>query len=260
MKSVLMSIQPKWCELIASGKKTVEVRKTKPNLETPFKVYIYCTQARKPIREDGRILLYEDDLAITNWWGRDKKIENPHGCLKEGELLLNGKVIGEFVCDCIQEYESEFVDDDCREAIASIDRDEDGDTMGFFEWTNESDIPYIKTDFFKRCCVGYEDLKRYIGLGFVTFYGWHISNLIIYDVSKELHNFYKSGFTTQEELADELCNYCAPTRYGEHSSYGTPNGIVMCEGRFCGEAYQEYLDENFSLTRPPQSWCYVEVV
>ena len=44
MKSVLISIQPKWCELIASGKKTVEVRKTKPKLETPFKCYIYCTQ------------------------------------------------------------------------------------------------------------------------------------------------------------------------------------------------------------------------
>ena len=41
MKSVLISIQPKWCELIASGKKTVEVRKTKPKLPTPFKCYIY---------------------------------------------------------------------------------------------------------------------------------------------------------------------------------------------------------------------------
>lgn len=28
MKCVLISIKPKWCELIASGKKTVEVRKT----------------------------------------------------------------------------------------------------------------------------------------------------------------------------------------------------------------------------------------
>ena len=30
MKSVLISIHPKWCELIASGKKTIEVRKTRP--------------------------------------------------------------------------------------------------------------------------------------------------------------------------------------------------------------------------------------
>ena len=46
MKSVLISIQPKWCELIASGEKTVEVRKTKPKIETPFKVYIYETKGR----------------------------------------------------------------------------------------------------------------------------------------------------------------------------------------------------------------------
>ena len=43
MKSVLISIKPKYCELIASGKKTVEIRKTRPKLETPFKCYIYCT-------------------------------------------------------------------------------------------------------------------------------------------------------------------------------------------------------------------------
>lgn len=35
MKAVLISIRPKWCEKIASGEKTVEVRKTKPKLETP---------------------------------------------------------------------------------------------------------------------------------------------------------------------------------------------------------------------------------
>lgn len=41
MKSALISIKPKYCELIANGKKTIEVRKTKPKLETPFKCYIY---------------------------------------------------------------------------------------------------------------------------------------------------------------------------------------------------------------------------
>lgn len=60
MKSVLISIRPKWCELIASGKKTIEVRKTHPKLPTPFKCYIYCTKER--------------------------------GCAN------SGKVIGEFVC------------------------------------------------------------------------------------------------------------------------------------------------------------------
>ena len=43
-KAVLISIHPKWCELIASGKKMVEIRKNKPKLETPFKCYIYQTK------------------------------------------------------------------------------------------------------------------------------------------------------------------------------------------------------------------------
>ena len=73
MKSVLISIQPKWCELIASGKKTVEVRKTKPKLEPPFKAYIYCTQG-----------LFQDLGVIGNEMYQKRM-----------------KVIGEFVCDDI---------------------------------------------------------------------------------------------------------------------------------------------------------------
>lgn len=75
MKAVLMSIKPKWCELIESGRKTVELRKTKPKLETPFKVYIYETQGYSAIPQ-----VYED-----------------------GRLVFKGRgsIIGEFVCDCI---------------------------------------------------------------------------------------------------------------------------------------------------------------
>lgn len=35
-KAVLISIKPKWCDLIRRGRKTVEVRKTCPKLELPF--------------------------------------------------------------------------------------------------------------------------------------------------------------------------------------------------------------------------------
>ncbi len=75
MKAVLISIQPKWCNLIASGKKTVEIRKTRPKLETPFKCYIYETKG---------------------------KIERPH-TEEDGYIYQEGRgtVIGEFVCDTI---------------------------------------------------------------------------------------------------------------------------------------------------------------
>lgn len=78
MKAVLISIRPKWCELVASGKKMVEVRKTKPKIETPFKVYIYETQGRTETP-------FVDEEGHHIFKGR-------------------GQVIGEFVCRRIDTY------------------------------------------------------------------------------------------------------------------------------------------------------------
>lgn len=78
MRSILMSIQPKWCELIASGKKTIEVRKTAPK-EVPFKVLIYCSKTKTKHFENGKPTMYAYDWAD---FGNKK-----------------GKVIGEFICD-----------------------------------------------------------------------------------------------------------------------------------------------------------------
>ena len=46
LPSIMQSIRPKWCELIANGKKTIEVRKTRPKIDPPFKAYMYCTKSR----------------------------------------------------------------------------------------------------------------------------------------------------------------------------------------------------------------------
>ena len=40
-KAVLISIRPEWGETIINGQKTIEVRKTRPKMDTPFKCYIY---------------------------------------------------------------------------------------------------------------------------------------------------------------------------------------------------------------------------
>lgn len=78
-KAVLISIRPKWCELIANGKKTIEVRKTAPTIETPFKCYIYCTKFNPG----------DPDSMINLKW--KTSFFMPKG----------GAVIGEFVCDSI---------------------------------------------------------------------------------------------------------------------------------------------------------------
>lgn len=56
-KAVMLSIRPKWVEKIANGEKTIEVRKTKPKLDTPFKCYIYCTLPKYP----------HEDFIATNY-------------------------------------------------------------------------------------------------------------------------------------------------------------------------------------------------
>ena len=121
MKSVLISIKPKYCELIVSGQKTMEVRKTKPRIDTPFKCYIYCTKD------------------------------------KSKNLQLQGKVIGEFVCDeifPIRVFENGTIQDYMFRGM-------------------------------KKSCVPYDDIVNYIGNGCIG-YGWHISNLVIYQEPNEI--------------------------------------------------------------------------
>lgn len=84
MKAVLISIRPKWCELIASGKKTIEVRKTHPNLETPFKCYIYCTKNSEPLM----LRTFHSPVADAY------------------RSTSGGEIIGEFVCDAIHEIKN----------------------------------------------------------------------------------------------------------------------------------------------------------
>lgn len=84
-KAVLISIRPKWVEKIASGEKTIEVRKTRPKLDTPFKCYIYCTL--QGCNEFFRVDLGRDVAK----WNRGKWADR------------KGNVIGEFICDRIYE-------------------------------------------------------------------------------------------------------------------------------------------------------------
>ena len=88
-KAVLISIRPMWCEKIISREKTIEVRKTRPELETPFKCYIYCTIGGRDLNIPiSRERLVRDYLET----GSMKSLNCPHG---------NGKVIGEFTCERI---------------------------------------------------------------------------------------------------------------------------------------------------------------
>lgn len=185
MKAVLISIQPKWCELIASGKKTIEVRKTRPKIETPFKCYIYCTK-------NGEILIERKDLKDRRW----------PGIIYE---RVKGKVIGEFVCDRI------------------------GDIPCYVEG-GKYDEYLVENKFLQDCCLSYNEIFEYLGGN--DGYGWHISKLKIYYKPKELGEFRKEGFMTEEQWLYALY----PNTHCHYAAWA----------------------KRFEITRPPQSWCYVE--
>lgn len=165
-KAVMLSIRPKWCEKIARGEKTIEVRKTRPKLDTPFRCYIYRTK--------GTV-----SHIINDEWVK---------------MEVGGTVIGEFTCDWIYEL---------------------------------TPLNHAPDDVEKQACLTREEIVNYLkGTG----YGWHIVDLRIYDLLRELTEF-------QRPCPNDLyCESCA--------MYSNNNGI-------CNNG-------SLPLRRPPQSWCYVE--
>lgn len=152
-KAVMLSIRPKWCEKIANGEKTIEVRKTRPKLETPFKCYIYCTMP------DAK-----DPHNILELHGADGKIRK-----------ANGKVIGEFTCDRIQSFDSAY--SEWAYAVAP----------------SGSVMPMHETKALELCqkdgCLSDDDVLSYFGDEDWKAYFWHIADLRIYDTPRELSEF-----------------------------------------------------------------------
>lgn len=150
-KAVLISIKPEWCELIASRKKTVEVRKSIPKLDTPFKCYIYCTKST-----------LSDQLWVLSKNERKENFGLSAVCANlnaTAEICRgNGKVIGEFVCDDITKF-----------AI-----DPKFDNLTLMSMAN-------------RSCLSKSQLEDYCSDYWL--YGWHISDLKIYDKPRELSEF-----------------------------------------------------------------------
>ena len=163
---ILLSVHPKYCELIFSGKKTIEVRRTRPKLESPFEVLVYETKGK------------------TKYWSQPLSIPYTEG---------RGKVIGSFICDKITRYESEFWDDDTYERIQ-----EPWEPLDFAEYGEyEYDTIGINGEFYgagvelsKQLCLSWKELRNYVGQGIRNFYGWHITEPKLFDKPKELSEFY----------------------------------------------------------------------
>ena len=183
MKAVLLSIRPNWCKLIWSGMKTVDVRKTRPKLETPFKVYIYCTG------HDGFVMKLP----------------------KAGVQKMDGRVIGQFTCEKIDK-------------LVHIGTMMDINILTLDGWYKPADA------LLQTACLTEAQAKKYLKGG--DGYGWHISDLKIYDKPVKLKDFW----------AIQPCTHrgdCCTCRRWDAEK-------LICRG------------EAFGIERPPQSWYYVE--
>lgn len=219
MKSVLLSVKPKYCELIANGKKTIEIRKTSPKIEPPFKCYIYCTRQRVP----GEILLTYDKRVE----GRNK------GFSAQWDIPLAGKVIGEFVCNKIDRIaHCGTSNNDIRLMLVN----------------NNLFYKGLDYAFFDSCKLSYSDIDKYSNGRDV--YAWHISNLKIYDKPKCL-----SEFSVTDYRAIREC----PSRERIYVNPDYVNGACLKGAYICSEGADWCIKcKTKPLKRPPQSWCYVE--
>ena len=207
-KAILLSIQPKWCGLIANGKKTIEVRKTRPKIETPFKCYIYQSKSKDQLMD---VMKDGDNDYGTIYHGKPVFIKTLSPYSNGNEQ----KVIGEFICEEICTYYP----------LSSIDP------------INKPYGDYILAS----SCLSAEELNDYAfrRWGYGKLYGWHISELKIYNKPKALSEF--------GALCDEDCPNCEFWKYDMVNQH---------------ERDMDCTNSSYPLRplkRPPQSWCYVEV-
>lgn len=212
MKAILMSIHPKWCEKIFKGEKTIEVRKSRPKLETPFKCYIYCTN---PKILGELILCKSKENSLLFGYGSIVGINK--GFREAEDELLCGKVIGSFVCDKVDAYTFSNYEAEYR--------------------INHADL--------SATCLNYPDLIGY-GKG-KTLYGWHITEPRLFDTPKELSEFRKP-------CVDKY-GYCQGCKHGLVVLSSDEEEYALYHG-----GYYEFFDTVClnTVSRPPQSWCYVE--
>lgn len=200
MKSVLISIQPYWVFLIIARTMGWNIPQEK------------TIEVRKDFPKDGawnkRVHIYCSKNRKS--FNRIPKQHQPFM-----EKLL-GKVIGEFVCD--------RVDINYPILIPNTDIALYND-----EWVLGSKLA--------DACLTLKEIAEY-GKG-KPVYGWHISDLKIYDNPKELGEF---EYSSDKNLCNKNdCDNCGcsyfKVKIGNTSTYGC---------------------KKFIIAKPPKSWCYIE--
>ena len=204
MTAIMKSVSPRICEKVANGDCTILVSKTVPKFDLPFKGYICCTNAKPYLYKEANPPF---ELFLDSELYKGKGYD---------DRLFSGKVIGEFVCDKVfllhpYTYDGGNADRERRKLIQT------------FEGSSK------ENEILAATCLTQDEMFDYIGACNYG-YGWHISDLKIYDKPKELSEF------SRPCSYSGLCFSCKRTSFKK-------DGNLLC---------------NTKITRPPQSWMHVE--
>ncbi|MBQ6980023.1 MAG: hypothetical protein IJQ07_05200 [Clostridia bacterium] len=199
MKAILISIQPQHIKNICT---IIGYENKKPIYKKTAEIRKTCPKIKPPFKcfiycTRGQYFFFKEQINLGDFTG----YENVPNTL----TMWNQKVIGEFTCDRI--YKTIMFDEKAK----------------MYLWGND----FVN----KETCLSSKEMNDY-GKG-KPLYGLHISNLKIYDKPKEISEFKKAGFMTEEEWLFNLY----------------PN--THCH-------YEAWV-KKFNIDRPPQSWCYVEI-
>ena len=165
MKSILMSIQPKWVAKILNGEKTIEVRKSIPKCELPITVYIYCTKGDK-----NNCLEYADN---------PDKTKEGKWCLTSGYPYANGKVVAKFTLNKVEE-------------IYDV-----GDDVAF----NPVTSTMLPKELLEASCLSYHELGDYLNYGYSKKgYAWHIDNLEVLKTPRYLNEGFFQPAKTKDQV------------------------------------------------------------
>lgn len=214
MKSILISIKPKYVAKILNGEKTIEIRKTMPKCDLSIDVYIYATKRQNLVLGDNFYGDWVTEYTITRGWSKEN-VERIWG-------NLSGKVVAKFTLNKVEEIKQWY-----QPAESSCYNDYD-------DWEYETEN-LGEIELKQKSCLTSTELYEYLGNDLSEYtkvgYAWHISNLEIFDEPKELSEF-------RHWVSYKNCKKCSYKKY-----YGR-NPCLEIE----------------TMTKAPQSWCYVEVL
>lgn len=202
MYSVMVSIDAEDCTKLFNGRKTLDMRKSMPAIQLPIRCYICC---KNPQRTSEKLWKTSKGSYYIDTIANSSQ-----------DNCCNGKIIGEYVCKSVTPYLYQLWNEGTEQQLHMIyDKD------------------------LKSACMSFNQFKKYAGRSNV--YGWHISDVIEYDVFKEVTSFTHNCKWFGNAYSMIECEKC------KHS----------IESQVHGEHYKCEVAGVKVVNKPPTSWCYV---